>query len=91
MSNWRPAGRGPRLDLLRLPPSLRFIFKNPNFTTAIDVSLAYSILQLTVYVLTELDSSNCVHVLEIDHSSERNTVIWPLMVFYKLNLVLEMY
>jgi hypothetical protein len=43
---------GPRLDLLRPPSSLMFIKKNLN------VSLAYSILQLTVYVLTGLDSSN---------------------------------
>jgi hypothetical protein len=40
--------------------------------------------------LTVLFSNSCVHVLEIDRSSERNT-IWPLMVFYKLNLTLEMY
>jgi hypothetical protein len=57
----------PRLDLLRPQASLRFIFKNPNFTTVIACNSVFSktFHQLAAFCnwlytfLPELDSSNC--------------------------------
>jgi hypothetical protein len=80
------AARGPDSALGLIysgpPPSLSFL--SP-------VSQASSILQMTVYVTTEVDSSNCF-LTTVFKSWKLTTLLKEtLKVFYKFSLALEMY